>query len=139
MGLGVNDRNEMTSIHIYKFMYLSRFARWIAQSSLDWNGLPSRYVLPFMCHLTCCPCCFARWLAQSSLDWNLLKNRNGLELASQARSVGYKGRGEAAWACGRGVFVNAGGLHSNISCCSGRGCPFCVFVVMCTDKLINFL
>ena len=106
MGLGVNDRNEMTSIHIYKFMYLSRFARW---------------------------------LAQSSLDWNLLKNRNGLELASQARSVGHKGRGEAAWACGRGVFVNAGGLHSNISCCSGRGCPFCVFVVMCTDKLINFL
>ena len=29
------------------------------------------------------------------------------------------GRGEAVWACERGVFVNAGGLHSNIS--SGRG------------------
>ena len=25
------------------------------------------------------------------------------------------GRGEAVWACERGVFVNAGGLHSNIS------------------------
>ena len=32
------------------------------------------------------------------------------------------GRGEAVWACEKGVFVNAGGLHSNIS--SGRGCGF---------------
>ena len=29
------------------------------------------------------------------------------------------GRGEAVWACERGVFVNAGGLRSNIS--SGLG------------------
>ena len=36
------------------------------------------------------------------------------------------GRGEAVWACERGVILNAGGLHSNIS--SGRGlalaCPW---------------
>ena len=32
------------------------------------------------------------------------------------------------WACERGVFANAGGLHSNISS-SGRCCAFfCVFV-----------
>ena len=39
------------------------------------------------------------------------------------------GRGEAVWACEGGVIVNAGGLHSNISssCCSGRGCTFCIF------------
>ena len=42
------------------------------------------------------------------------------------------GRGEAVWACERGVFVNAGGLHSNISfsCSSGRGCVFCAFDAM---------
>ena len=39
------------------------------------------------------------------------------------------GRGEAVWACERGVFVNAGGLHSNISS-SGRGFLFCVFDAM---------
>ena len=41
------------------------------------------------------------------------------------------GRGEAVWACERGVFVNAGGLHSNIS--SGLVCPWVslfVFVAM---------
>ena len=40
------------------------------------------------------------------------------------------GRGEAVWACERGVFVNAGGLHSNISC-SGRGCVFS-FLLLCS-------
>ena len=41
-------------------------------------------------------------------------------------------RGEAVRACERGVFVNAEGLHSNISvCCSGRGFPFCVFHAIC--------
>ena len=39
------------------------------------------------------------------------------------------GRGEAVWACERGVFVNAGGLHSNISS-SGRGFGPSVFNAM---------
>ena len=34
------------------------------------------------------------------------------------------------WACEREVFVNARGLHSNISF-SGRGCGFCVVAVIC--------
>ena len=33
------------------------------------------------------------------------------------------GRGEAVWACEGGVIVNAGGLHSNISCCSSCSTP----------------
>ena len=40
------------------------------------------------------------------------------------------GRGEAVWACERGVFVNAGGLHSNISSCD-CAVGFCVFAFIC--------
>ena len=45
-----------------------------------------------------------------------------------ASCVRASGRGEAVWACERGVFVNAGGLHSNISG-SGRGFSFCVLLL----------
>ena len=38
------------------------------------------------------------------------------------------GRGEAVWACERGVFVNAGGLRSNISFRPGVGLGFLLFV-----------
>ena len=38
------------------------------------------------------------------------------------------GRGEAEWACERGVFVNAGGLHSNISSGLGWAFSFLLFV-----------
>ena len=37
------------------------------------------------------------------------------------------GRGEAAWACERGVFVNAGLQNGEKS--SGVGRPFCMFAV----------
>ena len=41
------------------------------------------------------------------------------------------GRGEAVWACERGVFVNAGGLHSNISCSSSCAVAFVFLLVIC--------
>ena len=56
-----------------------------------------------------------------------------VSVSFRVRVVRASGRGEAVWACERGVFVNAGGLHSNISCCSsssGRAVFFCVFVAM---------
>ncbi len=51
------------------------------------------------------------------------------------------GRGEAVWACERGVIVNAGGLHSNISSSSSPApavlCSF-AFLLLCSWVLRLF-
>ena len=63
---------------------LSRFARCIAQSSLDWNWRSKSTCVDVMCHCMCylLPISFCTLACAVVL---------GLELAFQARSVGYKG------------------------------------------------
>ena len=63
-----------------------------------------------------------------------------VSVSFRVRVVRASGRGEAVWACERGGFVNAGGLHSNISSSSvsGRGCLFGVFFMLCSWVLTFF-
>ena len=63
----------------------------------------------------------------SEIEGNRPPIGKSVSASLRVRDVRASGRGEAVWACEMGVFVNAGGLHSNISfSCSlawgGVGC-----------------
>ena len=61
----------------------------------------------------------------SEIEGNRPPIGKSVSASLRVRDVRASGRGEAVWACERGVFVNAGGLRSNIS--SGRGFVFGFF------------